>query len=186
MIIVAEVPTDGSRITPGDRMIGLPSSGVHSNGYTLVRKLLAKGRCKLDEPREELGETIGEALLRPTRIYVGAVEAVLRAYPVKRIVTGMAHITGGGLRENVARILPNGCDAVVRKSAWTPPPIFDLLRRLGTTRAEMFKVFNMGVGYVFFVRPTYAAGVMRVLRRSGEHPFEIGRVKRGGGRVHIR
>ncbi len=177
---------DGSRISPGDCLIGLPSSGVHSNGYSLVRRLIAGGRCKLDQVREELGETVGEALLRPTRIYVDAVQAVLGAYPVKRVVTGMAHITGGGLRENVARVLPDACDAVLLKSAWTPPPVFDFLRRLGTTRGEMFKVFNMGVGYVFFVRPTFAAGVMGVLQRAGEHPFELGRVQRGGGRVHIR
>jgi phosphoribosylformylglycinamidine cyclo-ligase len=177
---------DGSRITPGDVLVGLPSSGVHSNGYSLVRRLIAKGRCRLDEAREELGETVGEALLRPTRIYVRAVQTVLRAYPVKRIVTGMAHITGGGLRENVARVLPRGCDAVLNKSAWKPPAVFEFLRRLGTTRAEMLKVFNMGVGYVFFVRPAYAAGVTRVLRRAGEDPFELGCVKRGRGRVSVR
>ncbi len=90
------------------------------------------------------------------------------------------------MRENVARVLPDGCDAVLLKSSWTPPPVFDFLQRLGTTRGEMFKVFNMGVGYVFFVRPTFAGGVMRVLQRAGEHPFELGRVERGGGRVHIR
>ncbi len=176
---------DGARITPGDLLIGLPSSGVHSNGYSLVRRLIARGRCKLDASLDELGETVGDALLRPTRIYVRAVQAVLRAYPVKCIVTGMAHITGGGLRENLARILPRGCDAVLMKSAWEPPPVFEFLRRLGTTRGEMLKVFNMGVGYVFFVRPTYASGVMRVLRRAGEQPFEVGRVKRGKGRVRF-
>lgn len=177
---------DGSRISRGDHLIGLPSSGAHSNGYTLIRRLLAKHRCPLDRASDELGESLGEALLRPTRIYVSAVRAVLRAYPVKRIITGMAHITGGGLRENLARLLPGRCDAVLKKSAWTPPPVFEALRRMGVSRAEMFKVFNMGVGYVFFVRPAYAPGVMRVLKRAGEHPFEFGRVSRGRGMVHIR
>ncbi len=177
---------DGTRVAPGDVLIALPSSGVHSNGYSLVRKLIAGGRCKLDRVYDEIGEPLGEALLRPTRIYVKAVRAVLWAYPVKRVMTGMAHITGGGLRENIGRVLPKDCDAVLTRSAWKPPVVFDFLRRLGTTRAEMFRVFNMGVGYVFFVRPTYAAGVMRVLRRAREDPFELGRVERGRQRVRFR
>ena len=176
---------DGTRVAPGDVLVALPSSGVHSNGYTLVRRLIAAGRCRLDKEYEKLGETLGEALLRPTRIYVQAVQAVQRAYRVKRVITGMAHITGGGLRENIARVLPRGCDATLRLAAWRPPPVFDFLRRLGTSRAEMFKVFNMGVGYVLFVRPRYVSGVMGALRQVGERPFEIGWVRRGGGRVHF-
>jgi phosphoribosylformylglycinamidine cyclo-ligase len=176
---------DGSRITPGDVVIGLPSSGVHSNGYSLVRRLVSESRYKWDDIPDELGETVGDALLRPTRIYVSAVQAVLHAYPIKRVITGMAHITGGGLEENIARILPDKYDAVLKKSSFKPPAVFEFLRRLGTTRAEMFKVFNMGVGYVFFVRPAYASGVTRILRRAGEAPFELGRVRRGGGRVRF-
>ncbi len=176
---------DGSRVAPGDVLIGLPSSGVHSNGYSLVRKLIAARRCPLDRAYDELGETLGEALLRPTRIYVQAVQAVLDAYRVKRVITGMAHITGGGLRENLARVLPANCDAVLRTAAWRPPPVFDFLRRLGTTRAEMFKVFNMGLGYVFFVRPRFVSGVMRALQTVGEQPFKLGRVHRGGRRVRF-
>lgn len=174
---------DGSRVAPGDIILALPSSGIHSNGYSLVRKLIAKGRCKLDKTNEALGETPGEALLRPTRIYVDAVSAILKAYPVRNVVTAMAHITGGGLRENIARVLPPKCDAVIKKSAWRPPPVFDFLRRLGTTRAEMFKVFNMGVGFVFVVRPKFVDGVSKALRKSGERPFLLGRIQRGGGRV---
>ncbi len=177
---------DGSRIKIGDVIVALPSSGVHSNGYSLVRKLLERGRCELNEYRDELGSTIGEALLTPTRIYVKAVEAVLAAYPKIRAITGMAHITGGGLKENVARVLPKGCDAVIDKRAWTPPPLFDYLRRLGTSRAEMFNVFNMGVGFVFFVRSRYVAGVMKALRQAGEAPIQIGEVKRGAGKVVLR
>ena len=176
---------DGSRVMLGDVLVGLPSSGVHSNGYTLVRKLVAGRRRKLDKVYDELGETLGDALLRPTRIYVNAVRSVLGAYRKKRVITAMAHVTGGGLRENVARVLPSGCDAVIKTSAWQPPPIFDYLRRLGTTRAEMFKVFNMGVGFVLVVRPWFVSGVMRMLKRAGESPFRLGTIKRGGGRVVI-
>jgi phosphoribosylformylglycinamidine cyclo-ligase len=177
---------DGSRISSGDVLIALPSSGVHSNGYTLVRKLVAGGKCRLDKAYDELGEPLGDALLRPTRIYVQAVQQVLRAYRRKRVVTGMAHITGGGLRENIGRLLPPRCDAVVKKSTWQPPPIFEFIRKLGATRSEMFKVFNMGVGFVFFVRPWFANGVMRVLRRAGERPVRIGMVRRGNGKVVLR
>ena len=176
---------DGSRVAPGDVLIGLPSSGVHANGYTLVRKLVAENRCSLDRVYEDLGETLGDALLRPTRIYVRAVQSVLQAYRVKRAVTGMAHITGGGLRENLARVLPDRCDAILRKSALRPRPIFDFLRRLGTTRAEMLKVFNMGIGYLFIIRPRYVGGVLRALRNAGEQPVSLGRVERGRQRVRF-
>jgi len=176
---------DGSRVAPGDVLVALPSSGVHSNGYSLVRRLVAAGRCNLTRVYPELGETLGDALLRPTRIYVRAVQSVLRAYPVKRVVTGMAHITGGGLQENIARVLPPKCDAVIRRDGWRPPPIFEFLRKLGTTRAEMMRVFNMGIGYVFIVRPRFAAGVIKSLVAAGEKPLEIGRVRRGAGRVRL-
>ncbi len=174
-----------SLVQNGDIVVALPSSGVHSNGYTLVRKLVAQAGCKLSQHYDELGETLGEALLRPTRIYVNAVMSVLRCYRRKQVITGMAHITGGGLHENIARALPEECDIVLRKASWTPPPIFDFLRRLGTTRGEMFKVFNMGLGYVFLVRPFYVDGVCRILRRAGENPILIGRVERGRQRVRI-
>ncbi|HNQ23597.1 MAG TPA: phosphoribosylformylglycinamidine cyclo-ligase [Phycisphaerae bacterium] len=176
---------DGTGVRPGDVIIGLPSSGVHSNGYTLVRKLIAAGRCKLDAVHDDLGEALGEALLRPTRIYVKPVLAVLHKYQVKRVVTAMAHITGGGLRENIERVLPAKCEAVLDRSTWRTPPIFAFLRRLGTTRAEMYKVFNMGIGFVMMVRPHYAAGAMDVLREAGENPIEIGVVERGRRRVQL-
>jgi phosphoribosylformylglycinamidine cyclo-ligase len=176
----------GTRIRPGDVLIGLPSSGIHSNGYSLVRKLIRSKRCRLDKHYDELGETLGEAVLRPTRIYVRAVRELLEAYRVKRVVTGMAHITGGGLRENIERVLPDRCDAVISKSAWKPPPVFDFLRRLGVMRSEMFKVFNMGIGYVFVVRPFFADGVMRSLKNSGEQPIKIGTIQPGKGKVRLR
>jgi phosphoribosylformylglycinamidine cyclo-ligase len=177
---------DGSHVAPGDLLLGLPSSGVHSNGYSLVRRLISKARCKLDRVDERLGEAIGDALLRPTRIYVRAVQSVLGAYRVKNVVTGMAHITGGGLKENLARVLPPRCDALISKAAWRPQPIFDFLRQLGTTRAEMFKVFNMGIGFVLIIRPRYLGGVLKALENEGETPIQLGRIQRGSGRVRFR
>jgi len=176
---------DGTNVRVGDAVIGLPSSGIHSNGYTLVHKLIAQGRCRLDRTYDGLGEPLGETLLRPTRIYVRAVRAVFQAYPATRVVTGMAHITGGGLHENIARVLPKNCDAILRRSAWRPQPIFELLRRLGTSRAEMFRVFNMGIGFVLIARRRYLAGVMEALQESGEQPIELGHVARGTQRVRI-
>lgn len=176
---------DGTRVEPGDMIVALPSSGVHSNGYTLVRKLIERGGAKLDKKYDQLGETLGEAVLRPTRIYVHAVMSVLHEYPTKRVVSGMAHITGGGLTENIARALPENCDAILKKKSWTPPPIFDFLQKLGTTKAEMYKVFNMGVGFIMMVKPFYAQGVLRVLERIGEKPFVLGHVARGRQKVRF-
>jgi len=177
---------DATRVGPGDIVIALPSSGVHSNGYSLVRKLIARGKCNLDKHDKKLGETLGEALLRPTRIYVNSILAIHKRYRVKKIVTAMAHITGGGLVENLERALPSDCDATLNKKSWTPPPIFDHLRKLGTTRREMFKVFNMGVGFVLIVRPFFATSVMKILRKEGEKPFRLGRIKRGTGKVTLK
>jgi phosphoribosylformylglycinamidine cyclo-ligase len=177
---------DGSRVAPGDVLVGLGSSGVHSNGYTLVRRLIADHGGDLNSVDSTLGEPPVDALTRPTRIYVRAVHEVLRAYPRRRIVMGMAHVTGGGLKENVARALPPGCDAVIDRKTWRPPPVFDFIRRLGVHPAEMFRVFNMGIGFVLIVRPRFASGVLRVLTAAGERPTVIGEVRRGSGKVLLR
>lgn len=176
---------DGTRVEPGDAVVALPSSGIHSNGYSLVRKLIARAGCKLDKYHDELGETLGDAVLRPTRIYVNAVMSVLLRYPTKRVVVGMAHITGGGLMENLNRALPSNCDAILQKSSWPIPPIFPFLQKLGTTKQEMYRVFNMGIGYVLIVRPFYVEGVLKTLRRAGEKPLSIGKIKRGSQRVRL-
>ena len=180
-VVEARRQVDPSRVTPGDLLIGLPSDGPHSNGYTLIRRLI--GRRNLDKPVAELGESLGEALMRPTRIYVEAVRRVLGRYRVKRVITAMAHITGGGLPENVGRVLPERCDAVIETFRWNPPPVFDYLTRLGVDREEMFNVFNMGIGYVLVVRPAFANSIGRALRRAGQAPGLIGRIRRGSGRV---
>ena len=171
------------KVTPGDTLIGLRSSGPHSNGYSLVRRLVR--RRNLDKPIAELGETLADALMKPTRIYVEPILRALAHYRVKRVITAMAHITGGGLPENVGRILPANCDAVIETNRWSPPPIFGWLQRQGVTRTEMFRVFNMGIGYVIAVRPAFANGLARVLRRAGEDPVVIGCVKRGNGKVEL-
>ncbi|MCP4246930.1 MAG: phosphoribosylformylglycinamidine cyclo-ligase [bacterium] len=172
---------DPSRVTAGDVLVGLPSSGPHSNGYSLIRKLVA--RRNLEKVIPELGESLADALMRPTRIYTEPVRRLLAYYRVKRVVTALAHITGGGLPENVARILPPDCDAAIETDAWSVPAVFDVLADCGVDRQEMYRVFNMGIGYVLAIRPAYANGAMRVLRRAGEQPSAIGRVTSGRGRV---
>jgi len=176
---------DGRRVTPGDILIGLASSGVHSNGFTLVRKLISEHRLLLHRRYDQMDETLAEALLRPTRIYVTSVLGVLGKYRTKRPVTAMAHITGGGLPENVTRILPRDCAAEIDTRSWVPPPIFPLLQGLGVRRREMFRVFNMGIGFVLAVKPMFASGVMVQLEAGGESPTIIGRVKRGRRTVKL-
>ncbi|MCG3177852.1 MAG: Phosphoribosylformylglycinamidine cyclo-ligase [Phycisphaerae bacterium] len=169
---------DGKQIEPGDVVLGLASDGVHSNGYALVRRIVFdRANLKVTDHVEELGETVGAALLRPTRIYVKPVVRVLRKYRVKRPVRGMAHITGGGLEGNVPRCLPAGTGVEIKKGSWPIPPVFDWLARLGPVEeAEMYRVFNMGIGYVMIVRPTFADSIAAQLERDGERVYRIGRV----------
>ena len=170
----------------GDVIIGLSSSGIHSNGYSLVRRVIESKRLELSREYDGLGETLGEAVLRPTRIYVDAVQSVLHGYKRKRIVSAMAHITGGGLEENIERVLPKNCSATIQTKSWPPPPIFAFLQKHGVSKKEMYKVFNMGIGYVLIVRKAFAEGVMRRLKRAGESPTIIGKITKGRGRVSLR
>ncbi|MCK6483147.1 MAG: phosphoribosylformylglycinamidine cyclo-ligase [Phycisphaerae bacterium] len=173
---------DPRRVQPGDVLLGLASDGIHSNGYALARRLFFEvARHKLDDHVEALGETLVEALLRPTRIYVRPVLAALRHYRRKRVVTSMAHITGGGLEGNVPRMLPANCDAVVRRGSWTIPPVFEYMQSLGVEEEEMYRVFNMGIGYVLAVRRAFAKSITRRLEKLGERVFSIGVVRRGSG-----
>lgn len=178
---------DPMRIEAGDVLVGLASSGLHSNGFTLVRKIVAERRLSLDAVYPELGPApLGEVLLTPTRIYAPAIVKLLGRYRVKRIVSGMAHITGGGLPGNLKRALPADVDAQVDAGAWEVPAIFDFLQaRAGLDRSEMRRVFNLGVGFVLIVRPSFANSVVRQLRRSGQQPFILGRIVEGSGRVHV-
>lgn len=178
---------NGSTVEPGDEIIGLASDGLHSNGYTLARRIcFEKGRFKVNQNIDDLGETLGEALLRPTRIYVQPVLDLLKKYRVKRVIKAMAHITGGGLVGNLPRVIGPDCDCQL-KVKWSIPPIFEFLAEQGPVeREEMFRVFNMGIGYVLIVRPAFTGSIMAHLRRAGETPYLIGKVTSGKGKVVIK
>jgi phosphoribosylformylglycinamidine cyclo-ligase len=180
-VVERERVIDGRGITPGDLVIGLASSGLHSNGYSLVRRIVFDiAGLGMDEPIDELGETVREALLRPTRIYVRATRQVLGHYKVKRVVHGVAHITGGGLRENLVRVLPEGCQAVLRRNSWPVPPVFRWLQRLGEVDDdEMERVFNLGIGLALVVSPHYADSIRSQVADCGLESWQIGHVVAG-------
>jgi phosphoribosylformylglycinamidine cyclo-ligase len=176
---------DGSAIAPDDVVLGVASSGLHSNGFSLVRKIVFD-RAGLDvaEVVDELGTTVGEALLKPTQIYARAVRSVLSHYKVKGVVHGIAHITGGGLHENLERIMPPGVGVTIDRGSWPVPPVFTWLQELGDVEdAEMFRVFNMGVGLVLVVSPYYAESIQQQLARIGFESWTIGRAVAGEARV---
>lgn len=163
---------DGSGITVGDRIVGLGSTGLHSNGYSLARKILFdRHGYGLDHVFPELGRALGEVLLTPTRIYVRTVLNLVRDFTVK----GMAHITGGGLPENLPRVLPQGCRAVVDRSAWEVPALFRLLQDLGSVpEEELFRTFNCGIGFAVIVPPQEVEEVVARLGALGERAWVIG------------
>jgi phosphoribosylformylglycinamidine cyclo-ligase len=178
----------GERVSPGDVIIGLASSGIHSNGFSLVRRIVEHAKLDLHKIYDELDpeRPLGEVLLTPTRIYARQVVRILRRYTVKRIVTGMAHITGGGLPGNVNRALNHKVDAKLDTSAWERPAVFDFLQKQGEIEeAEMRRVFNLGIGYVLIVRPSFADSVVRQLRRLKEDARIIGEVTAGSGKVAL-
>lgn len=177
--------TDPLRVQPGDVVLGLASVGVHSNGYSLVRKVVSHAKLKLDKVYEELGEqTLGEVLLTPTRIYADPLVRLQRAYRVKKVISGMAHITGGGLAGNLERALNTNVDATINTRKWSVPPVFGFLQKHGKiSDEEMRRVFNMGIGYCLIVRPTFADSVMAKLEKFGETVYRIGVVKKGSGKV---
>ena len=173
---------DGSQISPGDVILGLASSGIHSNGYSLVRRVLVEGHeDELALPRIDLGgATLADVLLEPTRIYARPVLGLLAEVPVK----GMAHITGGGITENLDRALPDGCDARVTRGSWRVPRVFDLVASAaGLDDDEMYRTFNMGVGYALVCDPKHAPAAAVHLQAAGERVFEIGEIVEGSGVV---
>lgn len=181
--------TSGMKVEPGDVVLGLASSGVHSNGFSLVRRVVEHAKLDLHKIYPELDpdRTLGQVLLTPTRIYAPSITKLLRGYKVKRVVSGMAHITGGGLAGNLERSLHPGVDAVLDRAAWTVPPVFTFLKKHGNIRKpEMDKVFNMGLGYCVIVRPAFADAVADKLARSGESVSRIGVIRKGQGRVVFR
>jgi phosphoribosylformylglycinamidine cyclo-ligase len=163
---------DGRGIQPGDRLLGLASSGPHSNGYSLIRRLvLGEGGPGLEAPFE--GTTLGRALLTPTKIYVKSLLALAKQCQVK----GLVHITGGGFWENIPRILPDSVGVELSKSRWTRPKIFDLLQELGNvTEEEMLRTFNCGLGMIAVVPAEEVEESLRVLREGGEEAWEVGQV----------
>ncbi len=165
---------DGSKVSAGDVLIGLPSSGIHSNGYSLVRKvLLEDAKMKLSDYVDELGCTLGAELLRPTKIYVKPVLAALETDAIH----GISHITGGGFIENIPRMLKEGQGVEIEQGKWEVPAIYQLLKEKGSLAdEEMFNVFNMGIGMVLAVESDKAEAVLQVLERSGEKPVRIGKV----------
>lgn len=169
----------GQHIANGDVLIGLASSGIHSNGYSLVRKiLLEEGKLSLQETYGSLETILGEELLRPTKIYVKSVLEVLKKVEVK----GIAHITGGGFIENIPRMLPEGIGAEIEYGSWPILPIFDLLQETGKlNRLDMFNIFNMGIGMVLAVNEADLAVAMDVLASQGEKAYVIGKAINGEG-----
>ena len=175
---------DNDRMQEGDVIIALPSSGIHSNGYSLVRKVFDVENADLSEKPEELGgQTLGEALLTPTRIYVKPVLALLEAADVR----GISHITGGGFYENVPRSVPEGLCAQIDKASIKIPAIFSLLQKKGgIPERDMFNTYNMGVGMAVIVAPADAEKALEVLKAYGEDAYIIGRVVRGEDKIVIR
>ncbi len=168
----------GRSIRPGDVLIGLASSGIHSNGYSLVRHVFfEKNRYRFNNRIQGLRGTLGQELLRPTRIYVRPILSLLQKHPA--IIRGLAHITGSGLPGNVPRILPKGCQAVIRKESWKIPPIFRVIQSLGVSEKQMYDVFNMGIGMVLVCRSQDAPQVLAEMRRSRVPARVIGEIVRG-------
>ncbi len=179
---------NGSQIEPGDTILGLASSGLHSNGYSLARKIIfEKLKHKVDDELPGFNCTVADEMLRPTRIYVKSIMTVLNKYKVKQPIRGMAHITGGGLVGNIPRVLPANCTAVINTDTWQAPKIFQYLEKKGPVkRSEMFRVFNMGIGMVLIVRSAFANPLIKELADLGETIYKIGRIKRGKQEVELR
>lgn len=169
---------DGTGITVGDKLIGIASSGLHSNGYSLVRKvLLEHHQMDLNKRVEDIGGVLGEELLRPTRIYVRTVLNLIKDFKIG----GIAHITGGGITGNLPRVIPKGCKAIVHKGTWEVPPIFPFLKEKGDiTEDEMLKTFNNGIGMILIVKHKEAKEVLERLRSIGEKAFLVGEVGKAG------
>lgn len=173
---------DGSSIKEGDRLVGLASSGLHSNGYSLVRKLLNPNREKLSEHIGMLDSTLGEELLKPTRIYVKSILAAKERFNIK----GIAHITGGGFIENIPRMIPDGLRARIHIGTWPIQPIFSLLQELGKITVEsIYNTFNMGIGMVLAVDPGEADGIVGYLESLGEKAYIIGDIVSGEKGVEL-
>ncbi len=182
-IVDRERVIDGHTITPGAVVLGLPSVGLHTNGYSLARKLFfSDAGCAPDTYLDDLGETIGASLLKEHVSYLGALDGLLDSGKIK----GLAHITGGGLLENIPRILPEGTSVAIKRGTWPVLPIFELMQRIGNIEdIEMHRTFNMGIGMVIVCAETDGSEVATQVRASGSNCFQIGRVRAGARDVVI-
>ncbi|MBV8047342.1 MAG: phosphoribosylformylglycinamidine cyclo-ligase [Paludibacterium sp.] len=170
----------GQTIRPGDVVLGLAANGAHSNGYSLIRKIIERAKPDLDAPFAD-GKTLREAVIAPTRIYVKPLLALMQALPVK----GMAHITGGGITENTPRVLPDDVVAEIDAQSWPLPPLFQWLQREGGVAAqEMYRTFNCGIGMVVIVSPEHADAASDFLARQGETVYTIGKIRPRDGAEH--
>lgn len=173
---------DGTSIKEGDVLLGIPSSGIHSNGYSLVRKLVEPTVEKVNQYMEEFGCTLGAELLRPTKIYVKEVQALQKEVRIK----GMGHITGGGFIENIPRILPKGYHAHVQRGSWPVLPIFSWLQQLGNVEEkDMYNTFNMGIGLVIVIDPSEVDKAQKILQSMGEKSYVIGEVNAGEAGIQL-
>ena len=172
---------DGSNAHAGDVLIGLASSGLHSNGFSLVRKILLENSgIDLTENLPGLSKTLGEELLTPTRIYAPHILPLLDKYQIK----AMAHITGGGLTDNLPRVFPLNLNALINLNSWDIPPIFDLVAKKGpVTPEEMYRTFNMGIGFVLIVAPEEETAIKAEIEKSGVKAFSIGKLEPGTGKT---
>jgi len=182
-IVDREKIIDGKRISPGDVLLALPSVGLHTNGYSLARKLfLDVAGYDVNTPLDEAGMTVAGALLQEHVSYLKPLDGLLDSGMIK----GLAHITGGGLTDNIPRILPEGCAVEIEKGTWPVLPVFELMQGIGNvTEAEMFRTFNMGVGMVIVCESEHQQALATHLSGLGERCFEIGRVVHGAGEVHL-
>lgn len=176
---------DGARIEPGDTLVGLASSGLHTNGYSLARRILLESGPNALSPYEHIssiGRTLSEELLAPHRCYANAILPLLEEFDIK----GMAHITGGGFYENIPRILPPPCSVTIERRTWPIPPIFHLIQERGNVpEPEMYRTFNMGIGFILIVSPEQAPLLAHRLNLLGESAYILGNVHRGVHEVDI-
>ncbi len=173
---------NGSRIVAGDVVLGLPSVGLHTNGYSLARKILLDvAGYQVDTHVAELGCTVGAELLKHHKSYLPALDRLINH---EGIIKGLAHITGGGLVENIPRILPTNVDVALREGSWPELPVYDLMQKIGNvSRAEMLRTFNLGLGMIVITSPQYAKMVKDQIEQAGELYYEVGEVVDGNGKV---
>jgi len=175
-VVESEKLIDGSTISINDRVIGLASSGLHSDGYSLARRvLLEKGKLSVKDRVPELGRSVGEELLEPTRIYVRPLLNIFKSFQIK----GLVHITGGGFYDNIPRVIPEVCRCVIRKESWPVPPVFSVIQEIGQVEEqEMFRVFNMGIGMMLIVPEKEVQEILDRLKGLGENAFLMGTIEK--------